>query len=636
MLALVINSGSTSVKAAVVDVASSPAEHHVVRRLEAERLGSDAAIVTIFDRAGEAIDQASCSPRHAEVLRQWLPRLLARDLTSETSGAPMEVAAVGHRVVHGGADFTSPTVVDDHVLSSLQQTVQLAPLHNPSNLAGIQISRELLPALPHVAVFDTAFHRTLPTRAAKYAIPTKLAEQHGLRRYGFHGVSHQYVAERAASYLERPLRDLKLISCHLGGGCSVCAIEFGRSVETSMGFTPLEGLVMATRSGDIDPGALFHVARSEGWDLDRLEQLLNRESGLAGLSAVGADMRDTERGAEEGNAGCQLALQVFCHRVRKYVGAYAAVLGGVDAILFTGGIGQNSSVVRHRVMQRMQFLGVTLDEPLNREARIDGKTPLADVATTASSVRVLAVKTNETLAIARKTLQRLELWQPVDEASTSESVVPPKQPRTIPVAISARHVHLTQDMVEALFGEGRQLTPLKPLSQPGQFAAEEQVTIVGPKRSIERVRVLGPTRSQNQVEVSRTDEFHLGVDAPIRASGHIEDTPGITLVGDAGRSVTLERGLICAWRHIHMTPDDARAFGVNDGDIVDVEVGEAGVRSLTFGDVLVRVKSSYRLEMHIDTDEGNAAELRRVDEGRMERDVLVDCTIGSLKRRLEP
>lgn len=624
MFALVINSGSTSIKAAIVDVAQGGS----AGTLEAQRLASDDAHVTLH---GVDTRTAACSPDHATVLEQWLPELLA---------GPEQVRAVGHRVVHGGAEFASPTRIDDEVLSALQHTTTLAPLHNPSNLGGIDIARRILPNLPHVAVFDTAFHRTLPTRAKQYAIPVELAERHALRRFGFHGVSHQYVAEIAAEFLGRPLRDLKLISCHLGGGCSVCAIEFGRSVETSMGFTPLEGLVMATRSGDIDPGVLFHLARAEGWGLDALEQLLNRESGLAGLSGVGADMRDIERGAEEGDQACQLALQVFCHRVRKYVGAYAAVLGGVDAVIFTGGIGQHSSVVRHRVVQRLQFLGVHLDEAANREVALGdaarSSSPVADVAAARSPVRVLTIETNETLAIARKTLSTLGLWQSTQDRPAETLAATPKTARSIPVAISARHVHLTQETVEALFGEGRQLTPLKPLSQPGQFAAEEQVTIVGPKRSIERVRVLGPVRSVNQIEVSRTDEFHLGVDAPIRASGHIEDTPGVTLVGDEGRTVTLERGLICAWRHIHMTPDDAQEFGVEDGDVVDVEVGQPGVRSLTFGDVLVRVKSSYQLEMHIDTDEGNAAELSRLDEGRIERDVLVDCSQGSIKRRAEP
>lgn len=295
------------------------------------------------------------------------------------------------------------------------------------------------------------------------------------------------------------------------------------------------------------------------------------------------------------------------HRIRKYIGAYAAVMGGVDAIVFTAGIGQNSAVVRHRVAQRLEFLGARLDEDRNRAASVTRDGPVAEISMTHSRTRLLVVQTDELWSIA---LQANDISQRSGAEPTT---------RIIPVAISARHVHLTQDTVEAIFGEGHELAPLKPLSQPGQFAATELVTLVGPKRRIERVRVLGPVRSKNQVEISRTDEFYLGVDAPIRASGDVANSPGITLIGTESRQVTLEEGMICAWRHIHMTPDDAAQCDVEDGDVVDVEVGTSRVRSLTFGDVLVRVKSSYKLEMHIDTDEGNAAELNTRDVGELER-----------------
>jgi acetate kinase len=460
-----------------------------------------------------------------------------------------------------------------------------------------------------------------------------LARRHDLQRFGFHGTSHQFVAERTAEFLGRDLRELRIISCHLGGGCSVCAVENARSVETSMGMTPLEGLVMATRSGDIDPGAIIHLIRTEEMTADTLDRLLNHQSGLAGLSGISGDLRDIERAAEEGNEDCRLALQVFCHRIRKYIGAYAAVMGGVDAIVFTAGIGQNSAVVRHSVAQRLDFLGAVFDERRNREAKVTRENPVAVLSSDDSPTSILAIVTDEAWAIARQcdALTRpagstggnspsplRECETTIQAKTNSESSEAYEVEHTIPVAISARHVHLTQEMVELLFGQGHQLTPLKPLSQPGQFAAEEEVTLVGPKRSIERVRVLGPTRAKNQVEISRTDEFFLGVDAPIRASGDVENTPGMTLIGTDGRSETLHQGVICAWRHIHMTPQDADYFDVADGDVVDVEVGTTGVRSLTFGDVLVRVKSSYKLEMHIDTDEGNAAELSRNDVGELE------------------
>lgn len=586
MAILVINCGSTSLKLAIVD----PATGKQLANSKVDRL--------------EASDDA-----HATALKKALPEMM-----SSLDGT---VDAVGHRVVHGGEVFSHATLVTDEVESKIEALSTLAPLHNPVNLAGIRAARELLPNVPHVAVFDTSFHATLPNRAKQYAIDSELAAKHSIRRFGFHGTSHQYVAERAARFLGENVDDLRIIVCHLGGGCSLCAIEYGRSVETSMGMTPLEGLVMASRSGDIDPGAIAHLIRQENLDADSIDELLNQESGLLGLSGKSSDMRDIEEAAEAGDKRAQQALQVFCHRVRKYIGAYAAVMGGVDVVAFTAGIGENSTTVRHRVTQRLDFLGARLDESRNRSIRLTESEPVAFFSQLHSRVRLLAVKTDETHAIAKQVAELLKSTEP-------------KQPTTIPVAISARHVHLTQETVEALFGEGHQLTEYKPLSQPGQFACEEQVTLVGPKRSIEGVRVLGPARSKNQVEISRTDEFFLGIDAPVRASGHIENTPGITLIGDGLRQVELEQGVICALRHIHMTPGDAERFGVVNGDLVEVEVGQGGGRSLKFGDVLVRVKSSYALEMHIDTDEGNAAELQPRDSGEL---ASTDAQASLLKRK---
>ncbi|MEM7317084.1 MAG: acetate/propionate family kinase, partial [Planctomycetota bacterium] len=500
----------------------------------------------------------------------------------------------------------APTVIDEKVLSKIEELASLAPLHNPANAAGIRAAMELLPDATHVAVFDTAFHQTISRRASTYAIPQALAAENQIRRYGFHGTSHQFVAQRAADHLGEDIRNLRIITCHLGGGCSVCAVEYGRSVETSMGMTPLEGLVMGTRSGDLDPGAILQLMRF-GKSVDEVDEILNRQSGLAGLSGVGNDMRDIEKRAEEGDEQCRLAIQVFCHRVRKYIGAYAAVMGGVDAIVFTAGIGENSRTVRHRVCQRLEFLGARFDEDRNRDVSLSSEAAVAEVSSANSRVRILAVATDESQAIAK-------LAGATAEAAKREQ----PEAKPIPVAVSARHVHLRQETVEALFGEGHQLTPIKELSQPGQFACEECVSLVGPKRTLERVRVLGPARSKDQIEIARTDEFFLGLDAPVRRSGDVENSPGITLLGTEGRKVTLEKGVICAWRHIHMTTKDAEAYGVENGDIVEVEVGKGGGRSLTFGDVLIRVKDSYSLEMHIDTDEGNAAELKPRSEGELE------------------
>ena len=301
MSVLVINCGSTSIKAAVID----PASGRRSSTLSVQRLGTSEACATL-----NGSDLPSPA-EHAGALQSFLPKLIGGDANS--------IRSVGHRVVHGGKWFTQPTLLSDAIVDQLQETIPLAPLHNPANIDGIHAARGLLSNLPHVAVFDTAFHATIPRRARTYALPNQLSEEYGLRRYGFHGTSHQFVAHRVAEYLKEDVRNLRIITCHLGGGCSVCAVEYGRSIETSMGMTPLEGLVMATRSGDLDPAVLLHLMRSADMNADQLDALLNKQSGLAGLSGVGSDFRDIEQQAEEGSDDCRLAIRVFCHRIRKYV-----------------------------------------------------------------------------------------------------------------------------------------------------------------------------------------------------------------------------------------------------------------------------------------------------------------------------
>lgn len=526
-----------------------------------------------------------------------------------------DIAGVAHRVVHGGKEFDRAVRVDEEVADRIGQLSKLAPLHNPINLRGIRAAQELFPTVDHFAVFDTAFHRNMPQRAQTYALPKALLEAHGIRRYGFHGTSHKYVAAKAATFLGAEPRDLRLISCHLGNGCSVAAIEFGRSVETSMGMTPLEGLVMGTRSGDIDPGLLNYLHEQAGMSPGEIDEMLNRQSGLAGLSGAGNDMRVILQKSTEGDADCQLAVQVFTHRIRKYIGAYAAVMGGVDAIVFTGGVGENSPVIRHRASQRLDYLGAIINEDKNATTKLSDTVPVADFSMQHSRVKLLAVRTDEQLAIAR------EVGKLIEKADTVNGLP------TIPVAISARHVHLRRETVDLLFGPGHELQVKKWLSQPGQFAAEETVTVVGPRNTIERVRVLGPVRSADQLEISRTDEFFLGIDAPVRESGKVANTPGCRLIGPAGTH-DLKEGVICAWRHIHMTPQDAATFGVRDRDIVEVAVG-SGERSLTFGNVLIRVSPDYRLEMHLDTDEGNAAEIDPGEEGVLHQ----TADEGTLRKR---
>ncbi|CAA6822852.1 MAG: Acetate kinase (EC [uncultured Aureispira sp.] len=581
---LVINCGSSSVKAAVINGETGKN----LLTINIERV-LDKPLVHINETT-----LACAEVGHEAVLTFALP-LIKEHLGSDS------LDGVGHRVVHGGNQFDTPVLIDEVVEKAIQDLSGLAPLHNPVNLLGIRVARAVFSNLPHIAVFDTSFHQTMPKRAVQYALPKQLREKYGLRRYGFHGTSHEYVAELAAAYLQADLNALRIITCHLGNGGSVTAVEYGRSVETSMGMTPLEGLVMGTRSGDVDPGILLHIAREEELSTDDLDQLLNKKSGLVGLSGLSNDMRDIIEKSTDGDEDCRLALQVFTHRLRKYIGAYAAVMGGVDAIVFTGGIGENSPVIRHRTTQRLDFLGAIINEDKNHDIALSDAAPVQEFSMQHSRVKLLAVKTNEQYAIAQEALR-------IIQEKTKVNTIP-----TIPIAVSGRHIHLTQETVDALFGKGYQLTEKAPLSQPGQFACHEQVTIVGPKNQIERVRVLGPTRPKNQLEVSRTDEFFLGLDAPVRASGKVENTPGIKLVGTEG-VYNMTEGVICAWRHIHMTPEDAEIFGVADKDIVDVAVSN-GLRPLTFGNVLVRVSPKYALEMHIDTDEANAAELPRYSEG---------------------
>lgn len=590
-LVLVVNCGSSSVKASLVGEDGAHELDLAVTGLgHAPRLRANGS-----ERAVDAPDPASAVACLLDALEQR-PALRQR------------LAAVGHRVAHGGERFTTPVLLTPDIEAAVEALAPLAPLHTPAALAGIRVARERLPGLPQVAVFDTAFHATLPRRSRDYALPRELAATLGLRRYGFHGTSHAYVAGCAARYLRADLERLRLVTCHLGSGASVCAIEYGRSIDTSMGLTPLEGLVMATRPGDLDAGAVLALLRS-GRSVDDVDRLLNRESGLLGLTGT-PDMREVEERAAAGDDACRLALAIYAHRVRKYVGAYAAVMGGVDAIVFTGGVGQNSAGVRHRVAQRLEFLGAALDEDANRDARVDHDRPVFDISESHARCRLLVVATDEEQAIASATRRLV--------AGGHEVATQP----TIPIAISARHVHLTPASVAALFGPGRTLTPLKPISQPGQYAAQETVTLVGPRGRIANVRVLGPPRVADQVEISRTDEFALGIDAPVRESGDLENTPGIRIEGPAG-TITLRKGVICALRHIHMRPADAAAFNVANGDRVDVRVESDG-RDLVFGDVLVRVRDDFVLEMHVDTDEGNAAGLDpgmtgALDRGELER-----------------
>ena len=593
---LVINSGSSSLKYSFFDTAGEAnAAHGVI-----ERIGTSGTCLVHRGPRGE-VQRELPNGTYGDAFKAMLSELSAQEtgVVREASA----ISAVGHRVVHGGERFSEAVVVDEQVLADIEALNALAPLHNPVNVAGIREALRVFPSVPHVAVFDTAFHHTLPSYAYLYGLPYEYYEERRVRRYGFHGNSHAYVALCAAQHLKRRVNELEIVSCHLGNGASLCAVDHGRSVDTTMGFTPGEGLIMGTRCGDLDSGAVTYLQREAGLDAAQVEELLNKRSGLLGLSGISSDMRELERAAEVGDHRALVALKAFCYRVRKYIGAYLAAMGGLDVLVFTGGIGQGSAGVRSLALQGLECMGIQLDETRNRDAR--GFDEVCRISTDESRVTVLVVPTDEERMIARETLQALSrsYLTRVFEAQRNEPFL---------IEVSAHHIHLSQDHVEALFGEGHQLTHQGDLSQPGQFACQEQLTIVGPKGRIERVRVLGPARKATQVEIAMTEQFKLGIHPPIRESGDIQGTPGCTLEGPAG-NVALDRGVICARRHVHMTPADALHYGVRDKSAVRLRV--AGDRELVFGDVLVRVDPNFALAMHIDTDEANAANVQTGVQG---------------------
>ena len=510
---------------------------------------------------------------------------------------PEEVSAIGHRVVHGGNKFSSSVVITPAVIADIEELSDFAPLHNPVNVAGIRVALKLFPNVPQVAVFDTAFHQTLAPYAYLYGLPYDLYKQHGIRRYGFHGTSHRYVSLKSAEVLKRPLGELEIVSCHLGIGASLCAIDHGRSIDTTMGMTPSDGLIMPSRSGSIDPAVMIHLMEKHHMSPEQLSTLINSESGLKGISGISTDIHEIEAAAADGHHRALLAHKAYCYQVRKNIGAYVAAMGGIDVLAFTGDVGETSATVRSLACQGLGYMGIKLDEEKNRNlGSVDN---FAIISADDSPVTILVVANDDERLVAWETLRSIERNALLLAARPEEA--------PIPVEISAHHAHLSQADVEKLFGPGHQLTPMHELSQPGQFACEEQVHLVGPKGRIAKVRVLGPTRKETQVEIAMTEQFKLGIQPPIRQSGDLAGTPGVTLEGPHGTAV-IERGVICAQRHIHMTPEDAMRFHVRDNYVVRVRI--EGERQLIFGDVVVRVNPAFRLAMHIDTDEGNAGNIQ--------------------------
>ena len=392
MNVLVINCGSSSLKYQLIN---SDTEDVLAKGL-CERIGIDGRLV--YQKAGcdKEITEAAM-PTHKEAIQMVLDALV-NDKTGAIKSLS-EVNAVGHRIVHGGEKFASSVVITDEVLEAVAQCNDLAPLHNPANLIGINACKELMPGVPMVAVFDTAFHQTMPEKAYLYGLPYEYYENYKVRRYGFHGTSHSFVSKETARFLGMDLKNSKIIVCHLGNGASISAVKDGKCVDTYMGLTPLEGLVMGTRSGDIDPAIMEYIAKKEDLDIAGVMNVLNKKSGLEGISGLSSDFRDLTAGAKEGNKRAIAAIEVFCYRVAKYVGSYVAAMNGVDAIAFTAGIGENVGLVREKVCSYLGYLGITLDAEANAKSGDDCVISAAD-----SKVKVAVIPTNEELAICRETV----------------------------------------------------------------------------------------------------------------------------------------------------------------------------------------------------------------------------------------
>jgi acetate kinase len=394
MKILVINTGSSSLKYQLIDVENEV----VLAKGLCDRIGIDNSFIKHTKTGSETVVIDVDMTNHRAAIKQVM-----EVLTNEKNGVisdMSEIAAVGHRIVHGGEKFHDSVIIDEDVMNAIRDCIDLAPLHNPPNIIGVEACQHIMPGTPMVAVFDTAFHQTIPQYAYLYALPYDMYEKHRIRKYGFHGTSHKYVAQRAADMLGRPLDELKLITCHLGNGASVCAVEYGKSVETSMGFTPLDGLAMGTRSGSVDPAVVKFLMENEKMTPKEIDDYLNKKSGVLGISGISSDFRDLEEAFEEGNERARLAIRIFCYRVKQYIGSYTAVMNGLDAVVFTAGIGENNPLVRGIIMEDLDFLGLRVDPGKNN---VRGRE--MDISAEDAKVRTLVIPTNEELAIARETLK---------------------------------------------------------------------------------------------------------------------------------------------------------------------------------------------------------------------------------------
>ncbi|ABV63238.1 acetate kinase [Bacillus sp. FSL K6-4563] len=388
---IAINAGSSSLKFQLFDMP----EETVLTKGLVERIGMDNSIFTI-SVDGEKKTEVTDIPDHAVAVKMLLEKLIEFNIIKDFN----EIDGVGHRVVHGGEKFSDSVLLTDEVINDIDQLSELAPLHNPANVVGIKAFKQILPDVPAIAVFDTAFHQTMPEQSYLYSLPYDYYKNFGIRKYGFHGTSHKFVTERASELLGRPLEELRLISCHLGNGASIAAVEGGRSIDTSMGFTPLAGVAMGTRSGNIDPALIPFIMEKTGHTAEEVLSTLNKKSGLLGVSGLSSDLRDIEEATEEGNDRAEVALDIFASRIHKYIGSYAARMNGVDAIIFTAGIGENSSEVRARVLRGLEFMGVYWDPSLNNMRGEE-----AFISYPHSPVKVIVIPTNEEVMIARDVMR---------------------------------------------------------------------------------------------------------------------------------------------------------------------------------------------------------------------------------------
>lgn len=397
MKVLVINTGSSSLKYQLIDMTNE----RVLAKGLCDRIGLEGSFVRQTNDDGKKFEKEMPLKDHQDAIREVI-----QSLTDKEHGvieSMSEISSVGHRVVHGGEKFYKSALIDDEVLKTIEECIALAPLHNGPNMIGIQACKKNLPDVPMVAVFDTAFHQTMPKKAYIFALPYEMYKEKGIRRYGFHGTSHKYVSERVAVLMNKPYDSLKIVTCHLGNGSSICAIRNGIAVDTSMGYTPLDGVPMGTRCGAIDPAIVTSLIEQNGYDAAMLNDLLNKKSGVLGISGISSDFRDLDEAADNGNERAELALEIFAYGVKKFIGSYAAAMGGIDALVFTAGIGENNSGIRKRILAGLEFLGVEVDEEKNS---LRGQE--MDISKEGAKVRTFVIPTNEELAIARETVKILK------------------------------------------------------------------------------------------------------------------------------------------------------------------------------------------------------------------------------------